>query len=87
MIEHMLVDMKQILVELDEETAKRLEKVAPARSRRRSQFIREAVRRLLDELEERRMAEAYRRQPETEPAFFDPRAWEPWKPRGRSRRR
>lgn len=75
--------MKQILIELDDLTAKRLEAVAPARSRRRSQFIREAVRRLLDELEERRMAAAYRRQPQLEAAHFDPNLWEPSRPRGR----
>jgi predicted transcriptional regulator len=68
--------MKQILIELDEATAKRLEAVAPARSRRRSQFIREAVRRLLDELEERGMEAAYRRAPDVEPAHFDPALWE-----------
>ena len=82
--QHILQHMKQILVELDDATARRLEMVAPARSRRRSQFIREAVRRLLDHLEERRIEAAYRRQPDLEPPHFDPTAWEP-KPRRRRR--
>jgi hypothetical protein len=68
--------MKQILVELDIETAEALERVAPARSRRRSEFIRAAVRSALWDLEERRTAEAYAKHPDTEPEFFDPASWE-----------
>lgn len=55
--------MKQLLIELDDETAEKLERVAPARSRRRSQFVRTAIRRALWELEEQATAEAYRSQP------------------------
>lgn len=84
MEETILMHMKQILIELDDATAKRLEAVAPARSRRRSQFIREAVRRLLDQLEERGMEAAYRRAPDVEPAHFDPALWgDRPSPRGR----
>jgi predicted transcriptional regulator len=36
--------MKQLLNELDADTAARLQKDAPARSRRRSEFIRAAIR-------------------------------------------
>ena len=77
--------MKQILVELDEETVARLERVAPARSRRRSEFIRMAVQRALWDLEERRVEDAYRRQPDREPVYFDPDVWE--KPKARRTRR
>jgi predicted transcriptional regulator len=70
--------MKQILIELDEDMASRLEQVAPARSRRRSEFIRSAIARALSEAEEGRTAEAYRRQPDAgDEAYLDPRVWEP----------
>jgi Arc/MetJ-type ribon-helix-helix transcriptional regulator len=69
--------MKQVIVEFDDVTAARLEKVAPSRTRQRSEFIRAAVRRALDELAESRMAEAYRRQPDdANDAYVDPVAWE-----------
>ena len=69
--------MKQLLIELDDETAEKLEYVAPARSRKRSQFIRSAIRRALWELEERATAEAYRSQPDSATdAYVDPRVWE-----------
>jgi len=75
---YMVVYMKQILVEIDEEMAERLERVAPARSRRRSEFIRAAIGKALGETEEQRTAEAYRRQPDlAEGAYLDARAWEP----------
>jgi hypothetical protein len=67
---------KQLIVELDEPLAQELERVAPARSRRRSSFVRAALRRALDELIEARMAEAYKAQPDFEPPHFDPRLWE-----------
>ncbi|HET7292085.1 MAG TPA: hypothetical protein VFM88_06655 [Vicinamibacteria bacterium] len=76
--------MKQIIVELPEATLAELERVAPGRARQRSAFIRAALRRALDAEEERRMAEAYRRQPDgMEPAYFEAAAWEA--PRGRRR--
>jgi hypothetical protein len=73
--------MKQLLLALDDSTARRLEKVAPARSHRRSEFIRGAIRKALDALAEQDMDDAYRRIPE-EPGdeFFDPAAWGPWRP-------
>ena len=79
--------VKQLIVELDEPLARELERVAPARSRRRSSFVRAALRRALDELAEARMAEAYRAQPDVEPAHFDPRLWEPGAAAKASRRR
>jgi predicted transcriptional regulator len=76
--------MKQLLMELDDETAARLERVAPARSRRRSEFVRAAIRKALWELEERATAEAYRKTPDAPPPPFDPATWEQ---RGRTPRR
>lgn len=56
--------IKQILVELDADTAARLERAAPARSRCRSEFIRNAIRRALWEIDERDTRTAYVREPE-----------------------
>ena len=80
--------MKQIIVELDDATARSLEQVSPARSRRRSEFIRMAIRKALWDLVERKTAEAYARAPDAAAeAYFDPRAWEaPREPRRRRRR-
>ena len=83
--------MKQLLIEVDDETARELERVAPARQRVRSSFIRQAIRRALDTEIERRTAAAYRARPQ-EPADFDPAEWEPagWpatKPRPKPKRR
>jgi hypothetical protein len=51
--------------------------VAPERSRRRSEFIRMAIRKALWEEQERATAEAYRRQPDSSSdAYLDPRTWE-----------
>jgi predicted transcriptional regulator len=70
--------MKQLLVELDDDVAARLEQVAPSRSRRRSEFIRSAIRRALWELEEQATAAAYRRQPDSAAeVYLDVRSWEP----------
>jgi predicted transcriptional regulator len=80
--------MKQLLIEIDEETFGRLERIAPARSRRRSAFIRAAIHKALSEAQEHATAEAYRRIPDSaDEAWFDPRVWEPKAPayrRGRS---
>jgi Arc/MetJ-type ribon-helix-helix transcriptional regulator len=78
--------MKAILVELPDATATELERVAPGRARKRSAFIREAVRRALDALAEKQMARAYREQPDTEPTYLDAAAWEPRPKRRRGRR-
>lgn len=82
--------MKALLIELDPDTAARLDKVAPSRSRRRSEFIRAAIRRALWELEEQATEAAYLRQPDAaEDAYVDPDVWEalPRRPRARSGRR
>jgi predicted transcriptional regulator len=68
--------MKSLLVEVDDELAGRLERVAPARSRRRSEFIRAAILKALWEAEEQATAEAYARHPDSPGAAFDPAVWE-----------
>jgi predicted transcriptional regulator len=79
--------MKAMLIEVDDETAARLEQVAPGRSRRRSEFIRRAIRQALWEVEQAATAEAYRRQPDSAAAYLDPAAWEPAGGKGRTGRR
>lgn len=84
---YILVYMIKVLVELDDDIAARLERVAPSRVRRRSEFIRNALRRALWELEEQAAAEAYRRQPDAgHDAYIDPAAWEPPLARRKARR-
>lgn len=68
--------MKQVIVELDDQTVEQLEQVAPGRSRQRSEFIRTAIRKALWEAEEHRTAEAYRKQPDAGDPYLDPRVWE-----------
>lgn len=51
--------MKQILVELDEKCATDLERVAPARHRKRAEFIRLAIRRAIDLALDRGTQDAY----------------------------
>ena len=78
--------MKQLLIEIDEDMAAQLERVAPSRSRRRSEFIRNAIRQALWELQERATQRAYGRQPDSsEDAYVDPTVWVT--ARSRSRRR
>ena len=69
--------MKSLLIEVDDELANRLERVAPARSRRRSEFVRTAILKALWEAEEQATAEAYARQPDSGEAAFDPADWDP----------
>jgi predicted transcriptional regulator len=58
--------MKALLIQLDEGTHRALDRVAPPSSRRRSQFVREAIRRAVREAEYARMREAYRARPDSE---------------------
>lgn len=81
-----LQHMKQLLVEVEDDIAADLERVAPARSRRRSEFIRLAIRKALWEEEERATAKAYQRQPDSvDDAYLDATVWEPKRAK-RSRR-
>ena len=68
--------MKPLLVEVDDDLARRLDQVAPARSRRRSEFIRRAIMAAIWEIEERATAEAYGRQPDSPEMALDPAVWE-----------
>ena len=78
--------MKTLIVELDDEVAAKIEPVALGRSRQRSEFIRNAIRKALWEIEERATAEAYRQQPDiAEDAYINPVVWEP-RPKSRRKR-
>ncbi len=68
--------MKSLLVEVDDELEGRLERVAPARSSRRAEFVRDAILKALWEAEEQATAEAYARYPDSPEAAFDPAVWE-----------
>ena len=77
MLEYILYPMKQILVELDDELAVLLKRVVPARSRGRSEFVRNAIRIAIWTLEEANTAAAYAMQPDSaDEAYVDPSAWE-----------
>jgi predicted transcriptional regulator len=68
----------QIILEIDDATARELERVAPSRDRKRSEFLRRALRQALDAEAERRMREAYTRVPDDAGApYLDAAAWEP----------
>lgn len=79
--------MKSILIEIDADTATRLERVAPAHSRRRSEFVRDAIRRALWDLEERATREAYAREPDAAEEGFDASVWESSPPAARRARK
>ncbi len=69
--------MQQVIVELDDRTMVRLNRVAPPSARKRSEFIREAIRRALNERLEQDMERAYRLQPQlSEDVDLDPSTWE-----------
>jgi hypothetical protein len=80
-----LVYVKQLIVELDDATAERLERIAPSRARRRSEFVRMAIREALDRALELETAAAYKRQPDGPDASVDAEAWAPRRP-GRARK-
>jgi Arc/MetJ-type ribon-helix-helix transcriptional regulator len=69
--------MKQMLIEIDERCARDLERIAPAKERKRSEFIRLAIRRALDIAMDRATAEAYARQPlDSELTAADLEGWD-----------
>ena len=72
--------MKALLVHLDDSTFQGLARVAPAANRRRSQFVREAIRRAVREAEYGRMREAYLAKPDSESEADDWRTAEEYKP-------
>lgn len=69
--------MQQVIIELDERTMARLNRVAPPSARKRSEFIREAIRRALNERLEQDMERAYREVPQDGVELdLDPATWE-----------
>ncbi len=72
--------MKALLVQLDEATHRALSRLAPPSSRRRSQFIREAVRRAVRGAEYARMREAYLAKPDAEAEADDWSTAEEYRP-------
>jgi predicted transcriptional regulator len=75
--EYILEYMKQLLVEIDDATAARLDRVAPSRARKRSEFVRKAILAALDRELESETAAAYARRPDGEQDdYFDPAEWE-----------
>ena len=82
--------VKQILIELDADTAARLERAAPARSRQRSEFIRNAIRRALWDIEEKQTRAAYLRNPDASDSTWPEAPWEAWttaEPKRRAKKR
>jgi hypothetical protein len=59
--------MKQFLVEIDDACARDLERVAPAKDRRRAEFVRLAIRRAIDVALDRVTEQAYRHAPLSPP--------------------
>ena len=72
--------MKAFLVQLDEPTYRALNRIAPARKRRRSQFIREAIRRAIREAEYDAIRAAYEAHPDSEAEADDWSTAEEYKP-------
>ena len=58
--------MKSILIQVDDQIAKGLDRVAPAAKRQRAEFIRRALLRAIVEAEEERTRQAYMRKPDSE---------------------
>lgn len=68
--------MKQFLIELDDRCARDLERVAPAESRKRSQFVRLAIRRAIDLALDRATEAAYAREPLPVSSAADVAGWD-----------
>jgi predicted transcriptional regulator len=76
-LKRILIYVKQLIVEIDDATAARLERVAPSRARQRSQFVRDALRNALDRALEAQTAAAYLSQPDAGEDYFDAAEWAP----------
>ena len=57
--------MKSLLIQLDEQTLLALNRVASPGNRKRSEFVRRAIRKAIRQAEYRAMREAYRKQPDS----------------------
>ena len=58
--------MKSLLVQLDDATARSLDRISPPRRRQRSEFIRTAIRQAIRKAEFEAMKKAYQRKPDLE---------------------
>lgn len=74
------ISMPNILVFIDDAMARALEKIAPARSRERSRFIRLAIRKALMELEDIETMKAYERVPQDTPDSISLGEWDQYMP-------
>jgi metal-responsive CopG/Arc/MetJ family transcriptional regulator len=72
--------MKNVLVQLDEQTLASLNRIAAPGQRKRSEFIRQAIRRAVRQAEYRAMREAYRKQPDSVLESDDWAPFEEYKP-------
>lgn len=57
--------MKALLVQLDEQTLQALNRVADPDKRKRSEFVRQAIRKAVRQAEYEAMRRAYRKQPDS----------------------
>ena len=75
---HIDIYMKRMLIEIDDRSARDLERVAPAKERRRAEFVRLAIRRALDLALERTTKGAYARLPSpSDLTAADLEGWDP----------
>ncbi|MCU0229234.1 MAG: ribbon-helix-helix protein, CopG family [Bryobacterales bacterium] len=72
--------MPSILIQLDENLLRSLDKVAPAAKRQRAEFIRQAVKDAIRKREYDAIRDAYLRQPDTPQDADDWANAEEWKP-------
>ena len=78
--------MHSILLQIDEEMARQLEAVAPAKTRSRARFIRLAIQKALMDLTEVSTRAAYERHPQ-QSSSNDAASWAEWSPLVRRKRR
>jgi predicted transcriptional regulator len=75
-----MVYMKSVLVQLDDETLKELDRIAPPEKRARAEFIRRAIKDALHRSEFDRIREAYLKQPDESLSgdlWPNPEEWRP----------
>ena len=72
--------MKPLLVQLDEQTLAALNRLAAPDKRKRSEFIRQAIRKAIRQAEYKAMREAYRKQPDSAADADDWSTAEEYKP-------
>lgn len=72
--------MKSLLVQIDEPTFRALNRVAPAVTRQRAEFVRNAIRTAIRIAEEHKAREAYAKMPDAETEADDWSGAEAWSP-------